>query len=300
MRRFLRGVTSPESGSISPEIILSNVDLPLPLGPISPIRSPSLTVNETSRKSVVAPKVLVTDWALSNSAKLFSLLAGGAGGVHVFLVGALEVFDGALVEVPDARCDFVDEVVIVGDEQHRAFILLKRDIEGIDGFEVEMVRRLVEDQDIWLLKHELAEEQARGFSAGESIGGLEPLFTTEEHLPEDAADLFFRDLGVPLMEPVGDGETMLDHPGVVLGEVADLGFVTPLDVASVESEVLFCEIGRGREQGFDQRSFTQAIAAHERDLFSAHDVGGEAGDDGLVAVALLNTFKLERRFAGGA
>src|SRR5271165_1140898 len=227
------------------------------------------------------------------------ILARGAGGVHVFLVGALEVLNGALVEVPDACCNFVDEVVIVGDEQHRAFILLKRDIEGIDGFEVEMVRRLVEDQDIWLLKHELAEEQARGFSARERVGGLETLFTTEEHLPEDAANLFLRDLGVPLMEPVGDGETVLDHAGVVLGEVADLGFVTPLDAAGVESEVLFSEIGRGREQGLDERSFAQAVAAHERDLLSAHDVSAEAGDDGLVAVALLNTFKLERCFAGG-
>src|SRR5580704_6245644 len=70
MRRFLRGVTSPESASISPASIFSSVDLPLPLGPMRPIRSPSLTVNETSRKRFVAPKDFETDCALSRSAKL--------------------------------------------------------------------------------------------------------------------------------------------------------------------------------------------------------------------------------------
>ena len=40
--------TVPWSGRITPLIILSSVDLPEPLRPISPIDSPWLTVNETS------------------------------------------------------------------------------------------------------------------------------------------------------------------------------------------------------------------------------------------------------------
>ena len=38
---------SPSSGLTRPQRISSSVDLPAPLGPISPIRSPSDTVNET-------------------------------------------------------------------------------------------------------------------------------------------------------------------------------------------------------------------------------------------------------------
>src|SRR5579875_935856 len=65
MRRFLRGVIWPASGAISPASILSSVDLPLPFGPISPMRSPSFTVNDTSRNRIVAPNDFATDWAFS-------------------------------------------------------------------------------------------------------------------------------------------------------------------------------------------------------------------------------------------
>ena len=40
------------------------MDLPAPLGPMRPIRSPSSTVRETLKKSGLAPNCLVTDWAL--------------------------------------------------------------------------------------------------------------------------------------------------------------------------------------------------------------------------------------------
>ena len=40
------------------------MDLPAPLGPMRPMRSPSSTVSETLKKSGLAPNCLVTDWAL--------------------------------------------------------------------------------------------------------------------------------------------------------------------------------------------------------------------------------------------
>src|SRR5205807_5104964 len=41
----------PLSGEVSPRINENNVDLPAPLGPTNPIRSPRLTCSETSSKS---------------------------------------------------------------------------------------------------------------------------------------------------------------------------------------------------------------------------------------------------------
>src|ERR1035437_5794391 len=55
---------------------------------------------------------------------------------HVFFVRALEVFDFAVVEMPDAGGDFVDQIVIVGDQEHRALVLLEREVEGVDGLEI--------------------------------------------------------------------------------------------------------------------------------------------------------------------
>src|SRR6185312_11042396 len=103
---------------------------------------------------------------------------GGVLGAHrcrVFVVRSFEVFYLVLgrVEVPDARGHFFDQVMVVRDQQDGAFVALQRDVERVDGFEVQMVRGFVEYEDVRLLQHQLAEEQTRGFAAGECVGGLE-------------------------------------------------------------------------------------------------------------------------------
>jgi hypothetical protein len=62
-----------------------------------------------------------------------------------FGVGALEVFYAVLFEVPESCGDFVDQVMIVGDQQDCAFVALEGDVQGVDGFEVQVVGGFVED-----------------------------------------------------------------------------------------------------------------------------------------------------------
>jgi hypothetical protein len=119
-------------------------------------------------------------------------------------------------------------------------------------------------------------------------------------LAEDAADVFGGGFGVELTEPVEDGGAGLDDAGVVLGEVSDLDFVAPLHIAGVEDEVFFGEVLLIREQGFEHGGFALGVAAHEADFFATHDAGGEAIDDGEVAVGFAEAFNFEDVFAGGA
>ena len=98
-------------------------------------------------------------------------------------VGAFEVIDFAVAEVPDAGGDFVDDVVVVRDQQDGAIVPLERNIQRVDGFQIEVVGRLVEDQEIRLLQHEFAEDQARRFSAGQRARGFQRVFAAEQHLP---------------------------------------------------------------------------------------------------------------------
>src|ERR1035441_2851113 len=49
-------------------------------------------------------------------------------------------------------------------------------VKGVDRFEVEMVRRLVEHEDVRLLQHQLAENQPRRLAAREHVG---PLFRSK-------------------------------------------------------------------------------------------------------------------------
>ena len=155
---------------------------------------------------------------------------------------------GAALEVPDAGAGFFDEVLVVGDEEDGALVFLHGLVEGVDGFEVEVVGGLVEDEDVGFLQHDLAEEEAGGLATGEGLGLLHALFAAEEHLAEDAADVFLGGLRVPGVEPLGDGGAVGDGGGVVLGEVADLGLVAPLDGAGVDGDV-GCPRRRGHWRG---------------------------------------------------
>ena len=53
-------VTPPASGSSTPAISRSSVDLPSPLRPTTPIRSPSATPSVTPRRTVRVPSALLT------------------------------------------------------------------------------------------------------------------------------------------------------------------------------------------------------------------------------------------------
>ena len=85
---------------------------------------------------------------------------------QVLRVGVLEVLDLTLLEVPDARGYFVDHVVIVSHQQHRAFITLQRDVESVDRFQIQVVSGFVQHQEIRLLQHQTAEDQSGRLAPG--------------------------------------------------------------------------------------------------------------------------------------
>src|SRR3984957_16151444 len=113
------------------------------------------------------------------------------GGGDEFAVGAFEVFDFlAGFEVPDAGGDFVDDVVVVGDQQHGAIVFLQRDVQRVDRFQIQVVGGLVQHQHVRLLQHQPAENQTGGLAAAQRAGLLGGLFAGEKHLPQHAAQLF--------------------------------------------------------------------------------------------------------------
>ncbi len=124
-------------------------------------------------------------------------------------------------------------------KQHGAVIFLQRDIQRVDGFEIEVVRRLVENQHIWLLQHQSAENQPRGFASGKSAGGFSassPLKSIWPSRPRNSSCVAMR---IEFVEPVDHGGALYDRFGVVLREVADGDVVAPGDRAAINRELLF-------------------------------------------------------------
>ena len=64
----------PSSGYSSPMIILMSVDFPVPLSPMSAIRSPPATLRSTPENSVRSPRDLPTPLSVSTSSPRNSLL----------------------------------------------------------------------------------------------------------------------------------------------------------------------------------------------------------------------------------
>src|ERR1017187_5724384 len=129
----------------------------------------------------------------------------------VFFVGALEVFDVAMVEVPDTGGDFVDQIVIVGDQKDGALVFLEGEVEGVDGLEIEVIGGFVEHQEVGLLEHEAAEDEAGGFAAGERLGGLERIVAGEQHFAEEPAQFLLRGLRIELVQPLDGGQPVRDR-----------------------------------------------------------------------------------------
>ena len=72
----------------------------------------------------------------------------------ILLVRAFEVGEFVIAfEVPDAGCDFVDQIVIVAYQEDRPLISLQGNVQRIDGFEIEVVRGFIEHEYVWLLQH---------------------------------------------------------------------------------------------------------------------------------------------------
>ena len=75
----------------------------------------------------------------------------------------------AAVEFQDPAGHVVQEVAVVGHGDDRALVLLKMVLEPGNGFGIEMVRGLVEQQDVRLLEQQPAERHAPLLAAGKHL-----------------------------------------------------------------------------------------------------------------------------------
>ena len=133
---------------------------------------------------------------------LFALLvlaldAGADAGLlqHHVVVAAVVGDDGLVIDVGDVGADVVEEVAVVRDGDDGAVVADEEVLKPVDGFEIEIVGGLVEEQ------------------------GLR---VAEERLREQDADLLAAlQLGhLALVELVGDVETLEQDGGVGFGFVA--------------------------------------------------------------------------------
>jgi hypothetical protein len=73
----------------------------------------------------------------------------------------------AAVQLEDPLRDVVQEVPVVGDGDHRSRVLLEEALEPLDGLGIEVVRGLVEEQQVRVLEQQPGERDAPLLAAGQ-------------------------------------------------------------------------------------------------------------------------------------
>ena len=110
----------------------------------------------------------------------------------------------------------VEEVAVVRDEDEGVLVVVEIVFEPVAGFEVEMVGRLVEQQQAGLLQQQLGERDAHLPAAGELFGAALPVFFAEAEAAEDGADLRVERVDVVDVQEVGDLGVAVGSGGVLL------------------------------------------------------------------------------------
>ncbi len=204
--------------------------------------------------------------------------------LEVLLVIAVVDVQALVPDLDDLVDGDVEEVAVVRDEDVSVGIGAQIVLEPVAGFEVEMVRRLVEQKQAGLLQQQFGEGDAHLPSAGKLFSPATPVFFREPEAGEDGPDLRVQCVtvvgtksGVDLGEAVGSGGVGVAFRvefGERGGDRLHLFFEAE---KLVEDRQAFVEDGAAREREAVLREVSDAHAAGALDLAVVEAV--EAGED---------------------
>lgn len=145
--------------------------------------------------------------------KVFHLLDGEE------FVDAAEVFAHALVaEFVDFRDESVEEVTVVGNDNQCAVEVLKGLFQNVLCLEVEVVGRLVKDEQVDRVEQQLHQRQTGAFASRQNFYFLRAFFTSEHEGSEQVAD-FVADITYGyVVNGLENGQILVEQRRLVLGK----------------------------------------------------------------------------------
>ena len=180
----------------------------------------------------------------------------------------------------------------MADQNHGAGVILQQRFEQFEGVDVEIVGRLVENEQVGGPREQAREQQAVAFAARQrrhlGVGAL----GREQEVDEIAHHVL---LVVADLNPLGAGADGIRERGFVvelvtkLVEVGDLEFGAALDGAAAGFEFT--------EDQFDDGRFARAIRADQAELVATQQAQVQALDDVAVAKRLCHIGKLGHHLA---
>ncbi len=181
----------------------------------------------------------------------------------------------------DAGRDTVEKVAVVGHQDQRPGELEQALLEHLEGRDVEIVGRLVEDQQVGRLQHQPGDQNPRLLAAGEAPHRRVELLGAEEEALRPGGDVHdFAQMDHRIAvgrERAPQGELAIERLSPLL-ETEDLEERRALDLAAVGQEAAVEEREEGR--------LAAAVQAEEAEPGARAEQQVDAGEDGAAVERL--------------
>ncbi len=174
--------------------------------------------------------------------------------------------------------DALDDTRVVARADDRAFVPLQCFDELAPRGAVEVVGRLVEEEDVRRLDEKLGQRDPASFAAREHAHRLEHVVALEQELPEDGPQLHIWRAAGHGAHLFDDGAVVVERFVLVLVVIAGAGAFGPLD-----DTLCRCDEPRGDAQ---EGALPAPVRADEHHLLAALDVQVHIHEDEVVAVGM--------------
>jgi hypothetical protein len=174
-------------------------------------------------------------------------------------------------QLDDTVRDRIHDVKVMRGEDHVAREFIHAVAEGNHSLHVEVIGRLVEQHEVRVAEHDLAQHATHLFAPGEHAYLLEDFLARKQHPAQEATDELFVGVFGVLPEPIDEAEVVfaLEIFAVFVGEIVHLDGLPPFDRAAVSGHLAAQHFEEGRHVGTavaDQTDLV-AFADGEGDVF---------------------------------
>src|SRR5690606_6568806 len=182
--------------------------------------------------------------------------------------------DTTVTQRPDAGRERAEQRAVVAHDENGPVVRLDRILERLDRFDVEVVRRLVEDQQVRAGEHHQREGESGRLAAGEGVRPARGLVAGEAEPAEVALDLAAVPLRPEIVDHVEEGAAG-GHLRQVLSIVRDADRLADPERPAID--------GPFADDRTEQRRFPRPVRPDEADDLAPDDMFGEPFDEDPVA-----------------
>ena len=157
-------------------------------------------------------------------------------GSDVFIILHHLVDDAVRGQLDDTVCHCLDELVVVRREQDVSFIGLQVIVECLDGFQVKVVGRRIQNETVGITQLHTRNHATHLLATRQYACFLQHLFAGEKHTAEETLHIYLIALA-KLAQPVNQIQIRIKESGVVQRQISGGNRNTPVESSRIRLHI---------------------------------------------------------------